>query len=189
MSEIQTFALGGASRSEPPGCPLWCCQRAVDRLWGVPVKTTIRPAPWIWLLFLAIIPIRLSAEPVRPPEMLREITLDIDQDGKQDRTVLTRNDDESSYVDLTIYLGDDTDKSDLSRQPSIAKRHLASAMSMSWQATATDRYVSRFAAVGAAMMTILLSPSFTAPETFWSEGFQEAGSCGMGASAVATSTI
>jgi hypothetical protein len=89
-----------------------------------------------------------------PARMLREITLDIDQDGKQDRTVLTRNDDESSYVDLTIYLGDDTDKSDLSRQPSIAKRHLASAMSMSWQATATDRYVSRFAAVGAAMMTI-----------------------------------
>jgi hypothetical protein len=35
----------------------------------------------------------------------------------RDRTVLTRNDDESSYVDLTIYLGDDTDKSDLSRQP------------------------------------------------------------------------
>ena len=58
--------------------------------------------------------------------MLREITLDIDQDGKRDRAVLTRNDDESSYVDLTIYLGDDTDKSDLSRQPSIVKRHLAS---------------------------------------------------------------
>jgi len=58
--------------------------------------------------------------------MLREITLDIDQDGKRDRAVLTRNDDESSYVDLTIYLGDDTDKSDFSRQPSIAKRHLAS---------------------------------------------------------------
>ena len=37
--------------------------------------------------------------------MLREITLDIDQDGKRDRAVLTRNDDESSYV---------------------AKRHLAS---------------------------------------------------------------
>jgi hypothetical protein len=58
--------------------------------------------------------------------MLREITLDIDQDGKRDRAVLTRNDDESSYVDLTIYLGDDTDKPVLSRQPSIAKRHLAS---------------------------------------------------------------
>ena len=58
--------------------------------------------------------------------MLREITLDIDQDGKRDRAVLTRNDDESSYVDLTIYLGDDTDKPDLSRQPSIVKRHLAS---------------------------------------------------------------
>jgi hypothetical protein len=101
VSEIQTFALGDASPSEPPGCSLWRCQRAVDRLQGDPVNTTIRPAPWIWLIFLAIIPIRLSAEPVRPPEMLREITLDIDQDGKQDRTVLTRNDDESSYVDLT----------------------------------------------------------------------------------------
>jgi hypothetical protein len=105
--------------------------------------------------FLAIIPIRLSAEPARPPEMLREITLDIDQDGKQDRAVLTRNDDESSYVDLTIYLGDDTDKSDLSRQPSIAKRHWRAAMSMSWQATATDRYVSRFrCGAVAAMMPI-----------------------------------
>ena len=78
------------------------------------------------MLFLAIIPIRLSAEPVRPPEVLHEITLDIDQDGKRDRAVLTRNDDESSYVDLTIYLGDDTDKPDLSRQLSIVKRHLAS---------------------------------------------------------------
>jgi hypothetical protein len=78
------------------------------------------------VLFLAIIPIRLSAEPARPPEMLREITLDIDRDGKRDRAVLTMNDDESSYVDLTIYLGDDTDKPDLSRQPSIVKRHLAS---------------------------------------------------------------
>jgi len=58
--------------------------------------------------------------------MLREITLDIDQDGKRDRAVLARNDDESSYVDLYIYLGDDTDKPDPSRKPSIVKRHLAS---------------------------------------------------------------
>ena len=90
------------------------------------MKTTFRPAPWAWMLFLAIIPIRLSAEPVRPPEMVREITLDINQDGKRDRAVLTRNDDEGSYVDLTIYLGVDTDKPDPSRQPSIVKRHLAS---------------------------------------------------------------
>jgi len=40
--------------------------------------------------------------------------------------VLARNDDESSYVDLYIYLGDDADKPDLSRTPSIVKRHLAS---------------------------------------------------------------
>jgi hypothetical protein len=59
----------------------------------------------------------------RPPA---RSALDIDQDGKRDRAVLTRNDNESSYVDLTIYLGDDTDKPDLSRQPSIVKRHLAS---------------------------------------------------------------
>jgi hypothetical protein len=81
---------------------------------------------WIWILFLATIPIRVSAEPGRSPEMLREITLDIDQDGKRDRAVLARNDDENSYVDLYIYLGDDADKPDLSRKPSIVKRHLAS---------------------------------------------------------------
>lgn len=78
------------------------------------------------MLFLATIPIRVSAEPGRPPEVLREITLDIDRDGKRDRAVLTRNDDERSYVDLYIYLGDDMDKPDLSRKPSIVKRHLAS---------------------------------------------------------------
>ena len=104
------------------------------------------------------------------PEMLREITLDIDQDGKRDRAVLARNDDESSYVDLTIYLGDDADKPDLSRQPSIVKRHLASGHVYEMTPKATDRYASRFAAVGAAMMTILLSASFIAPETFWSAG-------------------
>jgi len=71
-------------------------------------------------------PIRVSAEPGRSPEMIREITLDIDQDGKPDRAVLAGNDDESSYVDLYIYLGDDADKPDLSRKPSIVKRHLAS---------------------------------------------------------------
>ncbi|MEH2546976.1 hypothetical protein V1283_003621 [Bradyrhizobium sp. AZCC 2262] len=90
------------------------------------MKTAFRPARWVWILFLAIIPVRLSAEPGRSLEVLREITLDIDQDGKRDRAVLTRNDDESSYVDLHIYLDDDTDKSDLSRKPSIVKRHLAS---------------------------------------------------------------
>jgi hypothetical protein len=96
------------------------------QLWGVPVKTAFRPARWVWILFLAIIPIRVSAEPGRSLEVLGEITLDIDQDGTRDRAVLARNDDESSYVDLYIYLGDDADKPDLSRKPSIVKRHLAS---------------------------------------------------------------
>jgi len=78
------------------------------------VKTAFRPAPWVWILFLAIIPIRVSAEPGRSPEILREITLDIDQDGARDRAALAKNDDESSYVDHYIYLGDDADKPDLS---------------------------------------------------------------------------
>jgi hypothetical protein len=90
------------------------------------VKTACCTARWVWILFLAIIPIRVSAEPGRAPEILREITLDIDQDGKRDRAVLARNDDEGSYVDLYVYLGDDADKPDLSRQPSIVKRRLAS---------------------------------------------------------------
>ena len=98
--------------------------------------------------------------------MLREITLDIDQDGKRDRAVLTRNDDESSYVDLTIYLGDDTDNPIFRASRPSQNGIWRAAMSMSWQATATDRYVSRFAAVGAAMITIPPSASFIAPEIF-----------------------
>ena len=128
------------------------------------MKTTIRPAPWIWLLFLAIIPIRLSAEPVRPPEMLREITLDIDQDGKRDCAVPTRNDDESSYVDLTI-ISATIRTNPIFRASRPSQNGIwRAAMSMSWQATATDRCVSRFAAVGAAMITIPPSASFIAPE-------------------------
>jgi hypothetical protein len=96
------------------------------QLRGVPVKTAFWPARWVWILFPAIIPIRVSAEPGRSLKVLREITLDIDRDGKRDRAVLAKNDDESSYVDLCIYLGDDADKPDLSRKPSIVKRHLAS---------------------------------------------------------------
>jgi hypothetical protein len=90
------------------------------------VKTAFWPALWVWILFPAIIPIRVSAEPGRSLKVLREITLDIDRDGRRDRAVLAKNDDESSYVDLYIYLSDDADKPDRSRKPSIVKRHLAS---------------------------------------------------------------
>ena len=52
--------------------------------------------------------------------------LDINRDGKRDRAVLARNDDDRSYVDLYIYLGVDADKPDPAREPSIVKRRLAS---------------------------------------------------------------
>jgi hypothetical protein len=88
--------------------------------------TAFRFARWAWLLVLVAIPIQVSAQPGRSLEVVREITLDINRDGRPDRAVLARNDDEGTYVDLTIYLGVDADKPDAARAPSIAKRRLAS---------------------------------------------------------------
>ena len=88
--------------------------------------TAVRFARWAWLLVLVAIPIQVSAQPGRSLEVVREITLDINRDGRPDRAVLARNDDEGTYVDLTIYLGVDADKPDAARAPSIAKRRLAS---------------------------------------------------------------
>ena len=45
---------------------------------------------------------------------------------RPDRAVPARNDDEGLYVDLTIYLGVDSNKLDPAREPSIVKRRLAS---------------------------------------------------------------
>jgi hypothetical protein len=90
------------------------------------MKAACRFARWISLVFLMTIPIQVSAEPGRSLEVIREITIDMDRDGRPDRVVLARNDDEGSYVDLTIHLGADADKPDPARQPSIVKRRLAS---------------------------------------------------------------
>ena len=85
------------------------------------MKAAFRFARWAWMLFLVTISIQVSAQPGRSLEVVREVTLDINRDGRPDRAVLARNDDEGSYVDLTIYLGVDA-----AREPSMAKRRLAS---------------------------------------------------------------
>ena len=90
------------------------------------MKAAFRFARWAWMLFLVTIPIQVSAQPGRPLEVVREVTLDINRDGSPDRAVLARNDDEGSYVDLTIHLGVDADKPDPAREPSMVKRRLAS---------------------------------------------------------------
>jgi hypothetical protein len=74
-------------------------------------------------LFTAL-PICAFAESASLPEVLRELTLDIDRDGKPDRAVLVRNGDDGAYADLYIYLGSGADPLDLGRKPTIVKRHL-----------------------------------------------------------------
>ena len=90
------------------------------------MKAAFRFARWAWMLFLVTIPIQVSAQPGRSLEVVGEVTLDINRDGRPDRAVLARNDDEGSYVDLTIYLGVDADKPNAAREPSMVKRRLAS---------------------------------------------------------------
>ncbi len=69
-------------------------------------------------------------------------------------------------VDLTIYLGVDADKPNAAREPSMVKRRLASGHLHEMTAKGNGSLRVGPAAAGAAMMTILFSPSFTAPETF-----------------------
>jgi len=88
------------------------------------MKAAFRFARWAWMLFLVTIPIQVSAQPGRALEVVREVTLDINRDGSPDRAVLARNDDEGSYVDLTIYLG--VDAVNPAGAPSFVKRRLAS---------------------------------------------------------------
>jgi hypothetical protein len=88
------------------------------------MRTAFRSARWIWILVLAAIPIRVSAESARSAEVIREITIDFNFSGKSNRVVLTRSDDEGSYVDLTIYPGTEAKKP--ASAPSFVKRRLAS---------------------------------------------------------------
>jgi hypothetical protein len=88
------------------------------------MRTACRSARWIWILLLAAIPIRGSAESARSSVVIREVAIDLNRDGKLDRAVLTRNYDEGSYVDLAIFLG--VDAVNPASAPSFAKRRLAS---------------------------------------------------------------
>jgi hypothetical protein len=88
------------------------------------MRTAFRATRWACILVLAAIPIRVSAESMRSAEAIREIMIDFNRDGKSDRAVLTRNDDEGSLVDLTIYLG--VDAVNPAGAPSFVKRRLAS---------------------------------------------------------------
>lgn len=77
-------------------------------------------------LVFAVLPAGAFAERASSPEVLGNITLDIDKDGKLDRAALVENNVDSAYVDLYLYLGGGGDALDLSRKPTVIKRHLIS---------------------------------------------------------------
>jgi hypothetical protein len=79
----------------------------------------ILPSARIWLFLAALLPLGATAEDKPAPELLGEITLDIDGDGKADRAVLVRNEVDSLSADLSIYLDGDTEPGKLSRKPTI----------------------------------------------------------------------
>jgi hypothetical protein len=88
--------------------------------------TAVAFARCAWILLLTAIPNPVSADPGRSVDVIREVTLDIDRDGRADRAVLSRNGDEGALVDLTIYLGVDADEPGAARRPSIVKPALTS---------------------------------------------------------------
>ena len=88
------------------------------------MRTAFRFAKWVSIPLLAAILTAATAQSVRSAEVIREVAIDFNRDGKPDRAVLTRNDDEGSYADLTIYLGAHADEP--AGALSIVKRRLAS---------------------------------------------------------------
>jgi hypothetical protein len=71
------------------------------------------------IVALAVVPISAIAKP--SIEVLFEVTLDIDHDGKPDRAVAVEET-ETGQGGLYIYLGAGDKKTDLSRQPSFLKK-------------------------------------------------------------------
>jgi hypothetical protein len=68
------------------------------------MKSAFKIAVSAWIVALATFPIDALADSKIPINTAREITLDIDHDGKLDRAMLVE-DATSGYADLYIYLG------------------------------------------------------------------------------------
>jgi hypothetical protein len=82
------------------------------------MRTAFHHAALLWLVALAAVP--MPALAAKTPAF--ELTLDIDQDGKMDKAVVTQ--DLGEPADLSIYLAAGGEKLDLSRQPDFVRKAL-----------------------------------------------------------------
>jgi hypothetical protein len=84
------------------------------------MKTAFLHSLLPWTFGLAPIPMLAVAGDSAPLEVLYEVTLDIDHDGKSDRAVMVRE--PNGQADLYIYLGSGDEKLDLTKEPAFLKK-------------------------------------------------------------------
>lgn len=88
------------------------------------MKTALRQAAVAWMAALSVVPASAFAENDSVSDAPKEISLDIDNDGRMDRAILIKQP-RSGSADLHIYLAAGDDTLDPSRPPDFLKPGLA----------------------------------------------------------------
>ena len=104
------------------------------------MKTAFQLAALAWIIALSTGSMSVLAEN-KPPEVLNEVTLDIDNDGKMDRAVL-------AGAALYVYLAAGDEKLDLSRKPAFLKKDLTSGLILGFEAKGKGSLIVKYGCGG-----------------------------------------
>ena len=134
------------------------------------MRVTFQRAAFSCAAILLLAALNAHAAEKTSPDGPREITLDIDRDGKPDRAVLTRVP-ESADADLTIFLNAGTEALDPSRPPALLRKNLVSGHVIGLETKGKGSLIVRYGCGGCSNDTETALTIIYRGGDFWVAGF------------------